>query len=346
MDRLKLGHTDIEVADYCLGTMTYGVQTPEPDAHRQLDYSLDQGVDFLDTAEMYPVNPVRRETIGRTEEIIGNWFQKTGRRAEWVVATKHTGRSDMVRDRQPIEPSTIVETLEGSLRRLQTDYIDVYQFHWPNRPHYHFRQNWTFDPSGIDPAMERQRMADTMGVLKDQVDAGKIRAFGLSNDTAWGTMAWQAAAEATGGPAVSTMQNEYSLLCRHYDLDMAEVSTAEGITLLAFSPLAAGFLTGKYQNGAVPEGSRMSLNAEMGGRKTEAVFNAVDAYLDIAKRHGIDPTHLALAWTRTRPFPTIPIFGATTFEQLEVAFAARPVKLSDDVLNEVRKAHQDYPIPY
>lgn len=346
MTRMTLGRTDITVSDYCLGTMTFGSQTPEDVGHAQLDRALDAGIDFLDTAEMYPVAPVKKETIGDTETIIGNWFAKTGKRDKWVVATKHSGQGDMLRDGRPIGPDTIRETLDGSLRRLQTDWIDVYQFHWPNRAHYHFRRNWEFDPSATDPSAERDTMDACLEVLADCVKEGKIRAFGLSNETAWGTMQWLAAAERTGGPRVATIQNEYSLLCRHYDTDMAEVGAAEDVTLLAFSPMGAGYLTGKYQGGEVPAGSRMERNASMGGRASERIGGAVAGYLRIAEDHGLDPVHLALAWTRTRPFPTIPIFGATTLEQLEIALAARDVKLTSDVLDEVARTHKAHPLPF
>lgn len=347
MKRTTLGRTGIEVSDYCLGTMTWGNQTPENDAHAQIDASLDAGIDFLDTAEMYPVNPVKAETVGNTERVIGNWLARTGRRGDLVIATKHSGPSSLVRDNRAIGPDTVRETLEGSLRRLQTDHVDLYQFHWPNRGSFMFRQNWDFDPRK-QPSTDQivDEMQETMEVLADMQKEGKIRAFGLSNDSAWGTMQWLAAAERAGGPRVATVQNEYSLLCRLYDTDMAELSHHENITLLAFSPLAAGFLTGKYQNGQIPDGSRMSLNAEMGGRKSPRVFDAAQAYLDIAGRHGLDPVHMALAFCVQRPFPTIPIFGATTMQQLQRIIAGLDVALDEDVLAEVSKAHRDHPMPY
>ncbi|WP_413719895.1 aldo/keto reductase [Silicimonas sp. MF1-12-2] len=347
MNRTTLGRTGIEVSDYCLGTMTWGNQTPEAEAHSQIDAALDAGIDFMDTAEMYPVAPVRKETIGGTEEVIGNWLEKTGRRADVVIATKHTGTSEMVRDNRPIGADTVRDTLEGSLRRLKTDYVDVYQFHWPNRGSFMFRQNWVFDPRKQPSANEiLDEFAAIMEVLAELVKEGKIRAFGLSNDSAWGTMQWLAAAERAGGPRVATMQNEYSLLCRLYDTDMAELAHHEDITLLAFSPLAAGFLTGKYQNGAIPEGSRMSINDTMGGRKSARVFEATQAYLDIATRHGLDPVHLSLAWCVQRPFPTIPIFGATTMPQLQRILGGLDLTLPEEVLDEVSKAHRAHPMPY
>lgn len=347
MKRVSLGTTDIKVHNYCLGTMTWGTQTPEAEAHAQLDRALDAGLDFLDTAEMYPVNPVRTETMGVTESIIGNWIEKTGKRDRWVIATKHTGQRDATRDGRGIGPDTLRETLEGSLRRLKTDYVDLYQFHWPNRAHYHFRRNWAFDPTAQPPTAEvLDNFAATMEVLKDLVAEGKIRAFGLSNETAWGTTRWIDAAAETGGPRVATIQNEYSLMCRLYDLDGAEVGAREDVTLLAFSPLAAGMLTGKYTGGATPEGSRKSHNAEIGGRLSDRSLAIADAYVKIARDHGLDPVHLALAWVAARPFPTIPIFGATTMDQLETILAGLEVKLSDEVLSAVSKAHRAHPMPY
>ena len=348
MKRITLGRTGIEVSEYCLGTMTWGTQTPEADAHAQIDCAFDAGINFMDTAEMYPVNPVSAETVGGTETIIGNWIAKTGKRKDWVIATKHSGENGgFVRDGRGIHADTVRDAVDTSLSRLQTDYIDLYQFHWPNRGSYHFRQNWDFDPSKQPARAEIvDNMASVAHVLCDLVQEGKIRAFGLSNDSAWGTMQWLAAAEATGGPRVASVQNEYSLLCRLYDTDMAELAVHEDITLLAFSPLSAGFLTGKYQGGAVPKGSRMDINDMMGGRNTERVSKAVGAYLDIAKRHGLDPVHLALQWTRTRPAPTIPIFGATTMEQLKRVLAAPELTLSDEIRNEVSEAHRSHPMPY
>ncbi len=348
MSRLKLGRSGIEVSEYCLGTMTFGTQTPEAEAHAQIDMALSAGIDFLDTAEMYPVNPVSAKTIGGTEAIIGNWNAKTGRRGDLVIATKHTGdNGGFVRDGRGIYADTVRPTVESSLNRLQTDYIDLYQFHWPNRGSYHFRQNWDFDPTSQTRGSEiRDEMHGTMEVLKALVDEGKIRAFGLSNDSSWGTMQWLQAADEIGGPRVAALQNEYSLLCRQFDTDLAELSHYEDITILAFSPLASGYLTGKYKNGKVPSGSRKSLNPKMGGRASFRVDEAVDVYAGIAASYGIDPTHMALQWIRTRPVPTIPIFGATTLAQLEHILQAPAVTLPDDLLAEVSKAHRAHPMPY
>ena len=343
-----LGRSGLMVSELCLGTMTFGTQTPEQESHAQIDLALEGGINFIDTAEMYPVNPVKAETIGRTEEIIGAWLGKNAnRRGDMILATKHSGEGlQSVRNGAPISSQTIPEAIEGSLRRLQTDYIDLYQFHWPNRGSYMFRKNWTFDPSGQNRAETIAHMEDALGALQKEVERGTIRAFGLSNESAWGTCQWLNVAERMGGPRVASVQNEYSLLCRLYDTDMAEMSLNENVGLLAFSPLAAGFLSGKYQGGQVPDASRMSLVPEMGGRVTPRVLDAVEAYLAIAARHELDPVHMALAWTLARPFVGSSIFGATTVAQLEHALGAADVSLSGEVLAEIDAAHKAHPMPF
>lgn len=343
-----LGRTGLTVSELCLGTMTFGNQTPPEEAHAQIDRALDGGINFIDTAEMYPVNPVAKETIGLSEKIIGDWIAANpGRRDSFVLATKHSGEGMVhARDGAPISGATIPGAIESSLKRLKTDVIDLYQFHWPNRGSYMFRKNWTYDPSGGDRQEVLDNMVDCLDALQAQVEKGNIRHFGLSNDSAWGTAQWLRLAEAHGGPRVASIQNEYSLLCRLYDTDLAELSVYEDVGLLAFSPLAAGLLTGKYQNGAVPEGSRMSLVPELGGRKSPYVFGAVDAYLEIAQRHGLDPVHMALAWCRTRPFMATAMFGATRLEHLDRILGSVEVSLSDEVLAEIDLAHRAHPMPY
>lgn len=326
--------------------MTWGTQTAEADAHAQIDASLDAGINFVDTAEAYPVNPMSAETSGLTETIIGNWIAKSNRRNDIVLATKVQGPGGPMRDGAPISVEGIREALEGSLERLQTDHIDLYQLHWPNRGGYMFRQNWTYDPSSQDKSETIAHMQEVLAELQRQVEAGKILHVGLSNETAWGTSQWLSVAESTGGPRMQTVQNEYSLLHRLYDTDMAELSHNEQVTLLAFSPLAAGFLTGKYTSGAVPDGSRMSLNEKMGGRMTDRVLDISQVYVDIAKRHGIHPVHMALAFCCQRPFPVSPIFGATTMEQLQVVLDGKDVVLSNEVLDELTAAHKANPMPY
>ena len=342
-----LGRTGMQVSELCLGTMTFGTQSSETEAHAQIDYALAAGVNFIDTAEMYPVNPIRTETTGRSEEILGSWHKKTGRRGDYILATKHSGEGmAAVRNGAPISSETIAETVEGSLKRLQTDYIDLYQFHWPNRGSYMFRKNWDYDPTTQNREETLDNMRDCLEALQGQVDKGNIRAFGLSNESAWGTAQWLRLSEEGVGPRVASIQNEYSLLCRMYDTDLAELSVNEDVGLLAFSPLGTGLLTGKYQGGVVPEGSRKSIVPELGGRHSLRVYDAVAAYLEIAARHGLDPVHMALAWCRTRPFMASAIFGATKQAQLEHALKSVELELSVEVLEEISRAHRAHPMPY
>ncbi|WP_386627409.1 aldo/keto reductase [Sulfitobacter geojensis] len=347
MKKNDLGGSGLMISELCLGSMTWGTQNTADEAHEQIDRALDAGINFIDTAEMYPVNPISAETTGRTERIIGLWNERDGRRNDVVLATKHSGAGVAhIREGAPISSETIAETIEGSLRRLKTDWIDLYQFHWPNRGSYMFRKNWTYDPSGQDRADTMAHMEDTLGALQAEVKRGTIRHFGLSNESAWGMAQWAEAAKRTGGPKPISVQNEYSLMCRMADTDVAEACINERIDMFAFSPLATGLLTGKYQGGKVPEGSRLSLNDDLGGRKSVRAFEAVDAYLDVAKNHGLDPVHMALAWCCQRPFMGSVIFGATRMDQLETALGAADVTLSDEVLvalDEVNKAH---PMPY
>ncbi len=346
MKTLPLGRTDIQVTEWCLGTMTYGNQTPEADAHGQLDRAVAAGINFVDCAEMYPVNPLAKETCGRSEEILGNWLAKPGNRDKVILATKIAGPHNAIRGDRGPDASLIPETVDASLKRMKTDVIDLYQIHWPSRGTWAFRRNWGYDPSGQDRQQTMDMMAEVLEALDLQIKAGKIRAIGLSNETAWGTTKWVDVAEQANLPRMATIQNEYSLLCRFYDTDLSEVAVNEDVTLLSFSPLAAGLLTGKYQGGAIPKASRMDLNGDLGGRKSDRVFGAVQAYLDLAARHGIDPVHMAMAWQRTRPFPVSAIFGATTVGQLEQILAGRDLILSDEVIADIDTVHKAYPMPY
>ena len=347
MKMKQLGQSGIEVSEICLGSMTWGSQNTAEEAHQQLNRAWSHGVNFVDTAEMYPVNPIRRDTIGRTERIIGLWLDDRSRRDDVVLATKHSGEGMKdVRGGAPISSKTISSAIEGSLRRLKTDYIDLYQFHWPNRGSYMFRQNWSYDPTGFNRTDILQNMDDCVGALQAEVDKGRIRSFGLSNESAWGTTQWVAAAGRANGPRPSSLQNEYSLLCRIFDTDLSEVSVLENVGLLAFSPLAAGLLTGKYQNGAIPEGSRMSLVPELGGRNTQRAMSAVNAYIEVAEQHNLDPAQMALSWCLTRPFMTSVIIGATSLAQLDTALGAADLTLSDQVMADIAKVHRTYPMPY
>jgi aryl-alcohol dehydrogenase-like predicted oxidoreductase len=347
MRRIPLGSTDISITDYCLGTMTWGNQTPEADAHRQMDMALDAGISIVDTAEMYPVAPVTPETVGLTETILGAWnAAHPGRRGDYVLATKITGNNKgFVRPGQDITAATFAQALDASLARLRTDCIDLYQLHWPNRGSYHFRQYWAYDPSHQDREATRANMLEVLEAAEAARRAGKIRHFALSNESAWGTAQWLRLAEENDLPRVQSIQNEYSLLCRIFDTDLAELAVNERVTLLAYSPLGAGLLTGKYRTGEIPKGSRREKEPELGGRVTDRAFEAVEAYLAIADRHGLDPVHMALAFTVQRPFPVSTIFGATTSAQLDRILAGLDVALGEEVMADIAAAHKAIPMP-
>lgn len=347
MKMLTLGRTDIQVSDWCLGTMTFPTHTPEADGHKQIDMALDAGINFLDTAEAYPVAPMSADTVGQSEACIGNWLAKTGRRDEVVIATKVSGNNPgWIRDGHGYDGAVIRAAVDASLQRLQTDYIDLYQMHWPMRGSYMFRQNWTYDPTVQNRQETMDHMLDVLTALDDCVKAGKLRAIGMSNESAWGMTRWCDVAEANGLPRMASVQNEYSLMCRLYDTDMAEMAVNEDITLLSFSPLAAGILTGKYNDGSVPEGSRMSVVPEMGGRMTPRTLPVAQVYTDLAKEHGLDPAHMALAWQRTRPFPISAIFGATTSAQLAHLLEGKDLELAPEVVTAIDAAHRANPMPY
>jgi len=251
-----------------------------------------------------------------------------------------------VRGGRAYDGAVIREAIDASLKRLQTDVIDVYQLHWPVRGSYMFRKNWTYDPSSQNRQQTMDHMMDVLEALGEAVKAGKIRAIGMSNESAWGMTKWIDQAEAAGLPRMASVQNEYSLLCRLFDTDMAEMAVNEDVTLLSFSPLACGLLTGKYQNGAVPAGSRLSINGNLGGRVSKRLWPVVQAYVDLAAKHGLDPVHMAMAWQRTRPFAVSAIFGATTSDQLAQILSGKDVVLSDQVIAEINAVHRENPMPY
>lgn len=348
MRKRELGRTGVMVSELCLGTMTWGSQNTEAEGHAQIDLALDRGVSFLDTAEMYPVNPVRARTVGRTEEIIGNYLARRGKRDDLVIATKITGEgANAIPGGPAITPARLRRAVADSLRRLQTDYIDLYQFHWPNRGSYHFRKMWGFAPNTQPPRAEViANMQDCIGTLQDLVDEGRIRHFGLSNESAWGAAQWLHLAEAGKGPRAATIQNEYSLMCRLYDTDLAELGHQEQVTLLAYSPLAAGILSGKYSDDVTPDGSRRSISRALGGRANRRAFEIADVYTGLAQEAGLHPVTMAVAWTLTRPFPVIPIIGATSVAQLEKSLDATDVTLPKDLLEKIADVHHDLPMPY
>lgn len=343
----KLGTSDLLVSELCLGSMTWGTQNTQQDGHAQIDMALSHGVNFIDTAEMYPTNPILAENIGKTEEIIGEWFTRSGRRNDVILATKISGAGmDKVRDGAPITAASIRSAIDGSLKRLQSDVIDIYQLHWPNRGSYMFRQNWNYDATTQARAETLDNMLDVLQEMQRQIDAGRVRYFGLSNESAWGTANWLRIAKENGLPLVQSIQNEYSLLCRFFDLDLAELCHHEQVGLLSFSPLAAGLLSGKYAPDVIPKGSRREASGNLGGRITPRVWGAIDAYLDIAKRHDLNPCQMALAWCNTRPFMASSIFGATNLEQLDIALGSTDVSLSPQVMDEISLVHQTHAMPY
>ncbi len=349
----KLGNTGIEVTEICLGTMTWGTQNTEAEAHEQMDYALEQGVTFWDTAELYPVNPPTAETYGFTETYIGNWLKKTGHRDQLVLASKVAGPGRAyIRGGEGFTTGGMKDALEASLKRLQTDRIDLYQLHWPQRGSYHFGQNWHY--AGPGTALESQdtsavvdNMHQTLDMLGSFVKEGKIRAVGLSNESAWGTLKFMQLAKDYNLPRMASIQNEMSLMYRLNDLDLAEVCLREGIGILPYSALAAGWLTGKYYDGARPDKSRFTLPYYAANqRMTAQAQKAADAYVDLAKKHGLDPAQMALAWTLAQPFVTSTIIGATTMEQLKTNIAAKDVTLSREVMQGIHEVRQLYPMPY
>ncbi|KQT85387.1 aldo/keto reductase [Aurantimonas sp. Leaf443] len=345
MKKRPLGRTGLMVSEICLGSMTWGSQNDQAEADRQLDAALDAGVNFIDTAEMYPTTPMKAETVGRTEEIIGDWLSRSGKRDGLVLATKITGKGGMARDGAAIDADNLERAVEASLKRLRVETIDLYQLHWPNRGSYHFRQAFDYDPSGRDNAAVLDDMEATLEALGRLVEAGKIAHVGLSNDTAWGTAKFLELAERRGLPRVASLQNEYSLLCRTFDLDLAELSVHEDVGLLAWSPLAAGLLTGKYAGGIVPPGSRASIRSDLGGRFTPHVLAVTDGYVALAREHGLDPAQMAIAFCLTRPFVTAAIIGATSMEQLTVDLGACDLVLPPEVMAGIADLHRRAPMP-
>ena len=331
-----------EVSKICLGTMTWGQQNTEAEAHEQISYALDRGINMLDAAEMYPVPP-RAETQGRTEEYIGTWFKKTGLRDKYILATKAAGPNPefhYLRGGPRFTREQLMEAVDGSLRRLQTDCIDLYQLHWPDRYTNFFGQRGYFHREQPETPID-----ETLRALQELVAAGKIKTIGLSNETPWGTMTFLALADREGLPRVESIQNPYGLLNRTYEIAMAEVSHREDVGLLAYSPLGMGLLTGKYRHGAKPEGSRMAVFERFTRYDGAETLEATEQYLQLADEHGLNPTHMALAFVNTRPFVLSNIIGATTMEQLKMNIDSLDVNLSKDVLKGIEAIQQRLPNP-
>lgn len=346
MEYRPLGNSELQASSICLGTMTWGVQNSEAEAFEQMDYALAQGVNFFDTAEMYAVPP-SPETYGTTETIIGNWFTQRKNRDKVILATKIAGNGlKWIRDGGNITAAAVREALEGSLRRLKTDYIDLYQLHWPNRGSYHFGQFWNYKVKNNSNEDELANFAEVLEALQKLIAEGKIRYIGLSNETAWGTMQYLRLAETKNLPRVQSIQNEYSLLYRLHEPDLMEISIREKVGLLAWSPLATGMLTGKYANGARPQGSRWTLSKRFNQRDTVQAHAAVARYLEVAAKHGLDAAQMAIAFVLSRPFVTSAIIGATNMQQLKTNIAAAELSLSQQVLNDIAAVWREYPVPY
>ena len=344
MEYRELGRTGIKVSSMCLGTMTWGEQNTEAEGHEQMDYAIAQGINFFDTSEMYAVPP-KPQTQGATETIIGNWFKARKNRDKVILATKVAGRSPMtwLRDNgagTEQSKAQIEEAVNKSLKRLQTDYIDLYQLHWPDRPINLFGglgyKHIEGKSNPIDEILE---------ALDKMVKAGKLRHIGLSNETPWGTMKFLHHAETGNLPRVQSIQNAYNLLNRTFELGGSEIAHRDQVGLLAYSPLAQGYLSGKYQNGALPEGSRKQLFNRLQRYESPQTDRAIEAYLGVARKHGLDASQMANQFVTTRPFVTSNIIGATTMEQLKLAVTSVDVKWTEELEKDIEAVHLSQPNP-
>ena len=344
MNYRKLGTTDLKVSTICLGTMTWGEQNTQEEGFEQMDYALDQGVNFWDTAELYSVPP-KKETFGHTEIIIGNWFKNSNKREKIILATKVAGpMREYLRgggNNYGIEKMT--EAINGSLKRLQTDYIDLYQLHWPERNTNMFgRLGYEHKDNG-----NWNKFEDVLGNLKKFIDDGKIRQVGLSNETAWGAKKYIEISKDQNLPRMLSVQNPYSLLNRTYEVGLAEVSIREQIGLLAYSPLASGYLSGKYRNETYPKGSRMERDWDFWKYRysTPNLKNAVEEYYKISEKYNLDMSQMSLKFCEIQPFMTSVIIGATTMEQLKTDIESVNVKLTDEIIKEINEVQKIYPNP-
>jgi len=344
MEKRPLGQTDIEVSVICLGTMTWGEQNTQDEAFSQLDMALDHGVNFIDAAELYPVPP-KGETYGETERILGHWLNARGSRDNLIIASKIAGpEPDFTYMRGGdlrFDDKSIQAALEGSLGRLKTDYIDLYQLHWPER-----KTNY-FGRLGYEPRDDHDTtpIKVTLEALKRQVDAGKIRYVGLSNETPWGAMKFLELAREFALPVVASIQNPYSLLNRSYEIGLAEVSIREKAGLLAYSPLGFGVLSGKYIGNARPKDARLSLYTRFTRYTNPQAIAATERYVGLAQKHGLDPAQMALAFVNSRPFLTSNIIGATSLAQLKSNLDSALVSLSEEVLQGIEEIHREQPNP-
>ena len=345
MQYRPLSNTGLKVSALCLGTMTFGEQNSEQEAFEQLDMALDAGINFIDTAEMYSVPP-RAETMGSTERIIGRWLQQRGCRDKVVLASKVAGPGgdwlNYIRGGgNHLDRSNIFAAVDGSLRRLQTDVIDLYQLHWPERPANYFGQ-LGYERAEADDGTP---LLDTLQALGELVDAGKVRHIGVSNETPWGLMRYLSLADSGDLPRMASIQNPYSLLNRSYEVGLAEISHRENVGLLAYSPLGFGVLSGKYLEENKPAGARLTLYPDYDRYSNPEALDATRDYVTLARDHGLDPAQMALAYVTSRPFVTSNIIGATTLEQLRSNLASIDVQLGEELLADIEAIHRRHPNP-
>lgn len=340
----KIDNTDLNVSKICLGSMTWGEQNTEAEGHEQLDYAIDQGVNFIDTAEMYSV-PGSKETQGSTESIIGNWFNSRKNRDDVVLASKVTGPNPglkYIRKGPNFKKESILEAIEGSLKRLQTDYIDIYQLHWPERNANFFgKLNYKHDNN----EQWEDNISQIVETMNGLIHEGKIRHYGISNETPWGLMHYLRTATNLNLEKCVTVQNPYSLLNRTYEVGMAEASMRENVKLLAYSPLAFGVLSGKYQDGKKPADGRITLFPQFSRYSSEIALNAVEAYKVVADKHGLDLVKMSLAFVNQQPFVAANIIGATKMDQLKQNIDSINLGLNDDVIKDLEHVHVKFPFP-
>ncbi len=336
-----LGRTDLKVSRICLGTMTWGEQNSEADAHAQMDMAVAAGVNFLDTAEMYPVAP-KAETQGRTEAYIGTWLQKTGKRKDIVLASKVIGPGlfPYLRGGPCLNRAQVLAACEASLKRLQTDVIDLYQVHWPQRPTNYFGKLGYEHREAEGPSIE-----ETLGALNELVVQGKVRYIGISNETPWGVHEYLRLHRERQWPRVQAIQNPYNLLNRSFEVGLAEFAHRESVGLLAYSPLAFGVLSGKYLGGLRPPNARLTLFSRFSRYTSAEADAATRAYVELARAHGLDPAQMALAYVNSRPFLASNIIGATTLDQLRSNLDSAALELSGEVLEGIETIHRRHTIP-
>lgn len=340
----RIPHSTLEVSQLGLGTMTFGEQNSEADAHAQLDLAIRSGINFIDTAEMYPVPP-RPETQGLTEQYIGSWLKQRGSRDKIILASKVSGPSRgndaSIRPNMALDRKNIREALDASLKRLNTDYLDLYQLHWPQRQTNYFgKLGYQYSETTAQVTL-----LETLEALTEQVRAGKIRYIGVSNETAWGVMRYLQLAEKHELPRIISIQNPYSLLNRSFEVGLAEISQHEGVELLAYSSLAFGTLSGKYLNGAQPAGARNTLFSRFTRYSGEQSHQAIAEYVALARQHQIDPSQMALAYVRQQPFVASTLLGATTLEQLQTNIDSFNLTLNAEILEGIEAIHRRYTYP-